>query len=82
MLRFILEAYEGLGLITTLDSQLGLVELSVAPGCEEEVAQILVSEEGNLQLRLIWPNHQTNPMDMSHYYRVVKGHLDKTFTFY
>ncbi|HQN19459.1 MAG TPA: DUF4911 domain-containing protein [Syntrophobacteraceae bacterium] len=76
MLRFILEAYEGLGLITTLDPHLGLIELNVAPGCEEEVAQILVSEEENLQLRLLWPNHQTDAMDMTHYYREVKGHID------
>jgi hypothetical protein len=54
MLRFILEAYEGIGLVTTLDSHLGLIELSVAPGCEEEVALVLTSEEDNLQLRPVW----------------------------
>ena len=50
-LRFILEAYEGIGLVTTLDANLGLIELSVAPGCEEEVAQVLSTEAENLQLR-------------------------------
>jgi len=54
MLRFILEAYEGIGLVTTLDAHLGMVELSIAPGCEEEVAQIIKAEEKNLQLRPIW----------------------------
>jgi hypothetical protein len=54
MLRFILEAYEGIAFVTTLDSHLGLVELSVAPGCEEEVAQVLTSEKHNLQLRPVW----------------------------
>jgi hypothetical protein len=55
ILRFILEAYEGIALITTLDPHLGLVELSVAPGCEGDVAQVLHSEKHNLQLRLVWP---------------------------
>ena len=50
-LRFVLEAYEGIALVTTLDANLGLIELSIAPGCEEEVAQILTSEAEKLQLR-------------------------------
>jgi hypothetical protein len=54
MLRFILEAYEGIGLVTTVDADLGMIELSIAPGCEEEVAQILAAEGRNLQLRPIW----------------------------
>jgi hypothetical protein len=54
MLRFILEAYEGIGMVTTLDADLGMIELSIGPGCEEEVAQILTAEEKNLQLRPIW----------------------------
>ncbi len=40
-LRFTLEAYEGLASITTLDSHHGIVRLTVAPGCEAEVAAIL-----------------------------------------
>ncbi len=51
LLRFILEAYEGIGLVTTLDASLALVELSIAPGCEPEVAQIMEEEAESLQLR-------------------------------
>jgi hypothetical protein len=54
MLRFILEAYEGIGLVTTLDAALGLIEMSIAPGCEEEVAQILNYEQDKLRLRSVW----------------------------
>jgi hypothetical protein len=49
-----LEGYEGIGLVTTLDADLGMIELSIAPGCEEEVAQILTAEGKNLQLRPVW----------------------------
>jgi hypothetical protein len=64
MLRFLLEAYEGIGLVTTLDSHLGLIELSVAPGCEEEVAQILSSEVHNLQIRPVWRENEENDSDV------------------
>jgi hypothetical protein len=57
LLRFILEAYEGVGLVTTLDAGLGLVELSIAPGCEEEMAQILYEETANLHLRQVYLDH-------------------------
>ena len=56
-LRFILEAYEGIGLVTTLDANLGLIEVSIAPGCEEEIAQILSGEAENLQLRPVSLEH-------------------------
>jgi len=55
VLRFLMEAYEGIAVVTTLDPHLGLVELSVAPGCEAEVAHILNTERTNLRLRRIWP---------------------------
>ena len=54
LLRFTLEGYEGIGLVTTLDADLGMIELSIAPGCEEEVTQILTAEGKNLQLRPVW----------------------------
>lgn len=39
--RFILEAYEGIGVIETLDAQNGIIALHIAPGCEEMVRGIL-----------------------------------------
>ena len=39
--KFILEAYEGVALLTTLDSHLGTVELSIGPGCENDVTEIV-----------------------------------------
>lgn len=52
-LRFILEGYEGIGMVTTLDPKLGLVRLSVAPGCEEEIDRILTTEKEELQWRAV-----------------------------
>jgi len=40
-LRFILEAYDGIAVVTTINAKEGLVRLSIAPGCVEEVESIL-----------------------------------------
>jgi len=40
-LRFILEGYEGLASLTTIDPAMGQVLLRVPPGCEGEVDTLL-----------------------------------------
>ena len=40
-IRFILEAYDGLAVVTTLDAEAGLIEFQIAPGCEQDLAMIL-----------------------------------------
>jgi hypothetical protein len=40
-LRFILEGYDGLAVLSTLDPATGAVELKIAPGCESEVNKII-----------------------------------------
>lgn len=41
LVRFIIEAYEGIAVVTTLDPGLGLVVLAVAPGCEAIVQDVM-----------------------------------------
>lgn len=38
--RFLLEAYEGIGILSTLNRDLGLVMVRVAPGCRDLVMEI------------------------------------------
>ena len=40
-LKFILEAYDGLALLTTIDSKKGIVVIKIAPGGEADVEMIL-----------------------------------------
>ena len=49
-LRFIIEAYPGMAVVSTIDSTLGLVSIAVAPGCESDVLQILEAEREILKL--------------------------------
>jgi len=49
-LRFIIEAYPGMAVVSTVDSTLGLVSIAVAPGCESDILQILEAERETLKL--------------------------------
>jgi len=40
-LKFIVEAYNGLAVLTTIDSEKGIVVINIAPGCETDVEMIL-----------------------------------------
>ncbi len=40
-LKFIFEAYGGLAVITTLDAKKGLVRFAMAPGCIDEIGEVL-----------------------------------------
>jgi hypothetical protein len=40
-LKFIFEAYDGIAVLTTIDSKQGVVVLQIPPGCEEDVEMIL-----------------------------------------
>ena len=50
MLRFILEAYEGIAALTTVDAAAGRVVLLVPPGCEAEVDALLDDLSGDIYL--------------------------------
>ena len=52
-LRFIMEAYPGLAVVSTLDPALGLVSIAIAPGCEDDVFSILEAERETLKLNLV-----------------------------
>ena len=40
-IRFILEAYDGIATLSTVDPDAGLVCLSIPPGCENDVEVVL-----------------------------------------
>ena len=52
-LRFILEAYEGLATLTTLDPLEGLIQLAVPPGCESSLRTLMEALGKELELRRI-----------------------------
>ena len=39
-IRFILEAYDGIATMTTIDAHQGVVMLLIAPGCEGDVEEV------------------------------------------
>lgn len=49
-LKFILEAYDGLAVMTTVDSKKGIVVINIAPGCEADVKMILQDLRQNVMI--------------------------------
>ncbi len=52
-LKFILEAYDGLAVLTTIDSKKGIVVINIAPGCEADVEMILQDLKENVMIENI-----------------------------
>jgi hypothetical protein len=40
-LRYTIESYDGMGIVKTLDPEMGLIEVRIAPGCEETVRELM-----------------------------------------
>lgn len=47
-LKFIIEAYDGLATLSTIDPEAGIVVFRIAPGCEADVAMILDEVKKNI----------------------------------
>lgn len=48
-LRFTLESYDGMAVVSTIDPYLALIEVSIAPGCEKLISELmdaLIKDEG------------------------------------
>jgi hypothetical protein len=52
-LRYILEAYEGLATLTTLDPLQGLIQLAVPPGCEGSLETLMEALAQELELKRV-----------------------------
>jgi uncharacterized protein DUF4911 len=57
-LKFILEAYDGLAVLTTVDSEKGIVVINIAPGCEGEVEMILQDLKKSVMIEKIPSKNQ------------------------
>ena len=51
-IRLTLESYDGMVLVRTVDPFIALIELSIAPGCEHFINQILDDLRANEEIRI------------------------------
>jgi hypothetical protein len=58
-IKFIFEAYDGIAGMRTTDPAKGVIALHIAPGCEEQVEQILRDLEKEILIRRI----ETDPFE-------------------
>ena len=54
-LKFIIEAYEGMAVVRTLDSREGMIELMIAPDFEKEVEELLIDLRDEFEIKPIDP---------------------------
>ncbi|MDM8544217.1 DUF4911 domain-containing protein [Desulfococcaceae bacterium HSG9] len=55
-LKFILEGYEGLALLTTVDPEKGIVVLKIAPGCEAEANGLMQALQKEIMIEECLPS--------------------------
>lgn len=49
-LKFILEAYEGMNVMSTVDNKTGIIRIAIMPGFEDDMAELL--EDLRLQVKM------------------------------
>ena len=47
-IKFIIEAYEGIAVLTTIDPELGIIVLLISPGCENDIDIIMNDLKKNI----------------------------------
>jgi hypothetical protein len=52
-LRLTIESYDGMGVVRTLDPQVALIEVQVAPGCEQLFLDLIGSLSKDENIRLV-----------------------------
>ena len=55
-LRFTLESYDGMALVSTIDPYVALIEVSMAPGCERQVLELIDALRKDEGLRISNPH--------------------------
>ena len=54
-LKFIFEAYDGIAMLTTVDSDLSVIMFHIAPGCEDDVEMILYDLQKDMMIEeVLW----------------------------
>ena len=57
-LKFILEAYDGIGNIKTQDPDRGVISILIAPGCQKQVTEILQYLKKDILIEPLTPELQ------------------------
>jgi hypothetical protein len=55
LMRFTFEGYEGIAGVTTLNPETGLIVLNIAPGCEQDVALVLLDLQEQVYMEAVLP---------------------------
>jgi arginine repressor len=51
-IRWIIESYDGMAVVTTIDPEKGIIELRISPGCESIVDELIDSLKKDESIKL------------------------------
>jgi hypothetical protein len=54
-IKFIFEAYDGMAVLTTMDTAKGIIALHIAPCCQEQVLEILQNLKKEVMIQTLTP---------------------------
>ena len=58
-LKFIIEAYEGIAVVSTVERENGIIAIYIPKGCEEEVDQIIASRGEKMLIEALQENQES-----------------------
>ena len=62
MIKFIFEAYEGVGAVTTLNAASGWIVIATAPGCEAMIQEVMADMGKKFMVQVSdMPTDELNP---------------------
>ena len=64
--KFILEAYDNVSVLSTVDSRHGLVQVRIAPGCEALVDGIVADLSRDLEITAVDDVPASDPIETEH----------------
>ena len=64
--KFILEAYDNVAVLSTVDPRRGLVQIRIAPGCENLVAGILADFSRKFEMTAVDDAAASDPIEPEH----------------
>jgi len=55
-LKFIIEAYDGIAVVTTIDKNSGIISIQISPGCEGDVDMVINELKKDIMIKHINDN--------------------------
>jgi len=63
-LKFIFEAYDGIGVLTTIDAKSGIIVLKIPPGCEADADALIEDMKKDITIEPVYAFEKTGTEEL------------------